>query len=289
MLSETQDTRYFERMASSLGDKETILPHVIGNRVLDVGAGGGELAEAIRLTGREVWALDGSHAAAKRMAEAYPDLHLLTGLANEVGYLAPQAHFSTIVCSSIFHEVYSYGIPETGPYSIEAMKITYRALFDVLAPGGRLILRDGIMPSDWDKPVQIRFPDEDGPRFWGSYVRNAPFASWAGDGQRCVHLSESDEQNSYTANLESAMEFLYTYTWGWQSSAREMKELYGVFTEATYREFLTELGFTVLASGQYLQPGYYEHLKDKVQLLDAEGNPQDYPASNFILVAEKPH
>lgn len=288
MLAETQDTRYFERMASSLGDKAHLLDWLVGTTVLDVGAGGGELAEAIRLTGRDVWALDGSHAATQRMARNFPELHLLTGLAHEIRYLAPAEAFSTIVCSSIFHEVYSYGTPETGPYSIDALKLTLTELFKALAPGGRLIIRDGIMPTEWDRPVRIRFRDQDGIEFWRAYHRHAPFASWAGEGQRCIHLTETQDPMVYSASLESAMEFLYTYTWGWQSSQREMKELYGVFTEAEYRAFLEALGFRVEVSGQYLQPGYYEHLSPKVDLLDETGEAMPYPASNFFLVATKP-
>lgn len=287
MLAETQDARYFERMASSLGDKEKVLPFIEGDHILDVGAGGGELAEVIRLTGREVWALDGSHAAARRMAEAYPKLHLLTGLANEIEYLAPRAHFNTIVCSSIFHEVYSYGTPETGPYSQEALRITLEALTEALDTDGRLIIRDGIMPTDWSKETLIRFKDEDGPKFWNAYLHAAPFASWHGEGQRVIRLHETEDPLVYRANLESAMEFLYTYTWGWQSSQREMKELYGLFTQADYVRYIESFGYEVEHVEQYLQPGYEEHLSKKVDLLDASGAPLEYPSSNFILVARK--
>lgn len=287
MLAETQDTRYFERMASSLGDKQHILPFLQGDRVLDVGAGGGELAEAIRLTGRDVWALDGSHAAARRMRENFPHLNVLTGLANEVEYLAPEAHFTSVVCSSIFHEVYSYGIPETGPYSMAALEITMEALRRSMETGGRIIIRDGIMPTDWDRPVRMRFASEDGPRFWRAYHARAPFASWVGEGPRCVKLEETEDELVLESNLASAMEFLYTYTWGWQSSEREMKELYGIFTEEQYCTFMEKAGFTVESSGQYLQPGYFHHLDPKVQLTDLDDRPLPYPASNFLLVARK--
>ena len=287
MLSETQDTRYFERMASSLGDKRQLLDHLKGDRILDVGAGGGELAEAIRATGKDVWALDGSHAATRRMAENFPKLNLLTGLAHEVGYLAPNEHFSTVVCSSIFHEVYSYGTPETGPYSVEALRLTLKALYDSLEDGGRLVIRDGIMPTNWDQEVLVKFKQEDGPRFWETYRRNAPFASWHGKGQRVVHLEETDDPTVYSGNMESAMELLYTYTWGWQSSEREMKELYGVFTEDAYRKFVEEAGFTVESSRQYLQNGYPEFLEPKAEILNSKGEKLPWPSSNFILVAHK--
>lgn len=287
MLASTQDARYFERMASSLGDKRHLLEWLEGGRILDVGAGGGELAEAMRATGRSVWALDGSHAAARRMREAFPKLEVLTGLAHEVGYMAPETKFTTVVCSSIFHEVYSYGTPATGPYSIPALALTLRALHESLEPGGRLIVRDGVMPAEWAKPVYVRLKASDGVRFWETYRQTAPFATWHG-AQRTVHLEPvPGDPTLFAGTLESAMEFLYTYTWGWGSAKREMKELYGVFTEDGYRTFVEAHGFRVEASGEYCQPGYAEHLTPRTEILTEAGDPHPWPATNFFLVARK--
>lgn len=293
MLTETQDDRYFERMASSLGDKTRVLPHVLPGRVLDVGAGGGELAEYLRIHGHEVWALDGSAAAISRMASTYPELNLIRGLAHEVNVIEPELKFSTIVCSSIFHEVYSYGTPETGPYSIRALQLTLTHLFQALEPGGRLIIRDGIMPTEWNKPVKIKLKDPaDGDAFVEKYKANAPFAHW-GPGKRSVQL-EREAPGLYRCNLASAMEFLYTYTWGWQSSDREMKELYGLFPEEEYRQFVADVGFEVEESFQYLQEGYPQFLEPKAAIAPVKNGganfmgPTEWPSSNFILVAHRP-
>lgn len=286
MMAETQDATYFSRMASSLGDKAKLLDRLEGFNVLDVGAGGGELAHAIRSTGRRAFALDGSFVAAQRMREKYGhDLTVLHGFAHEVPHMLPENYLDTIVCSSLFHEVYSYGTPDTGPYSIDALSLTLTALSSVLKPGGVFLLRDGIMPADWDKEVRMRL-DENGQEFLTTYQANAPFASWQGTGPRSLRYVRG-EDGSVKCNLESAMEFLYTYTWGWESAPREMKELYGIFTQDAYCEFFNDHGFEVEASGEYVQPGYYHNLKTKAQLLTLEGDPHPLPASNFFLQARK--
>src|SRR5690606_14556864 len=104
----TLEPRYFERMAASLGDKARILPWVNGHRVLDVGAGGGELALAIAGLGAEVWALDPSPDSLARLRRT-GRLHVLEGLADEVATLVRDIRFDVIVCSAVLHEVYSYG------------------------------------------------------------------------------------------------------------------------------------------------------------------------------------
>ena len=43
----TLEDRYFDRMASSLGEKERILDWVLRGHAVDVGAGGGEFTAAL--------------------------------------------------------------------------------------------------------------------------------------------------------------------------------------------------------------------------------------------------
>ena len=38
---------------------------------------------------------------------------------------------------------------------------------------------------------------------------------------------------------------------------------------------------------QYLQPGYVQALQHRLNLMDAQGNPVDFPPSNAIIVIEK--
>ena len=151
------EARYFERMASSLGDKARMLPFLTGRTVLDVGAGGGELAEAIAATGRGVIAFDMNPDAVARLRANPAVATVRYGRADE----APQLHgglVDTIVCSAVMHEVYSYG-SSIGQQRRPALDETMAGLISMLRPGGRLIIRDGVMPEQLDEPATLTTTD----------------------------------------------------------------------------------------------------------------------------------
>lgn len=281
MLTKSHDTRYFDRMASSLGDKRQILELVKSGRVLDVGAGGGDLSEVLRLAGNEVWAVDGSEAAIERMNERYPEVNTTHALVADLLDHYEVESFDSIVCSSILHEVFSYS--ETPFASVVDAMIVFKKL---LKPSGRLVIRDGVMPTDWLAPTQIRFKSDDVTDFLAMYEVDCPFYDVDGSGYQDVYL-ERVGVDLLAGTRASVMEFLYTYTWGWGSAEREVQELYGIMTEEQYVDLLGSFDFKVLSADQYLQPGYPENLKKVVDILDDEGNQIEFPSSNMVIVAEK--
>ena len=102
-------------------------------------------------------------------------------------------------------------------------------------------------------------------------------------------LTAIDAENlTVTGDINFIREFMYTYTWGSESYAHEVQEQFGYWTLAEYKAFLTSLGAKLIVSEELLEPGYPEHLKEKLTLTDATGREVDYPPSNCILVAEKP-
>ncbi|MCU1445347.1 methyltransferase domain-containing protein [Cryobacterium sp.] len=104
-----REPRYFERMGSALGDKaQMVLPHLRGPRVLDVGAGGGELTAAIAAAGFRTSALDAAPDAITRLAALGVLWEVRRGYAEQVPQLFPEP-FDSIVVSVLLHEVYSYG------------------------------------------------------------------------------------------------------------------------------------------------------------------------------------
>lgn len=287
VLTESQGDVYFARMHSSLGDKEKVLPFVKQGKVLDVGAGGGELSEVLRLAGNEVWALDGSSEAIARISEDFPLVHTVPAFSHEVGSMFPEKTFDTIVCSSILHEVYSYGDPRNGEYSVMAVLDALWNFYHLLKPGGVLIIRDGVMPTGWMKDTMMSLKNDDAVEFLEMYREKAPFYS-STPGIRKVNFVESGPR-IYNGSLASVMEFLFTLTWGWDAAIRETQELYGVFTEEEYCRNLEMLGFTVEHSEQYLQPGYSEHLDPVADIFDcAVGEKMSLPSSNMILTARRP-
>src|SRR5262249_6803517 len=104
----------------------------------------------------------------------------------------------TVVFCSILHEVYSYAA-----FSMDAVRDAIRAAFTALRPGGRIVIRDGVMPPPATR--RIRFVAPDARATFDLY--RAQF-----EGRRI----EARELASDRVELSSAdaMEFLYTYTWG---------------------------------------------------------------------------
>lgn len=278
MLNETQDQTYFDRMASSLGDKVQLVENIVGKNVLDVGAGGGELSEVILHGGWNVWALDGSPEALAHIVEKDERIIPINALAHEINEHRGDTKFDTVVCSSILHEVYSYGTDGTDAYTLGAVVKTLTALRDSMNDGGRLLIRDGIAPTNERGRIHLHRPD--GVKFLQNYVENAPFMS-------PERFTPTDEPNVFEAALNDAMEFMYTYTWGEDAFERESQELYGIMTEPVYRELVESVGFRVIDCGSYMQPGYWQFLHEKVSLTDLDGNHHPWPATNFVMVAEK--
>jgi hypothetical protein len=188
----------------------------------------------------------------------------------------------TVVFCSILHEVYSYTAPH---YSIDSVRAVVRAAFATLRAGGRIVIRDGVMPPPATR--RIRFVAPDARPTFDLYVaqfegRKIAFRELAPDR---VELSAAD-----------AMEFLYTYTWGPASFPYEVRELYGVLTYGDYVAAIVDWcgGETACqvvelppALRSYLQPGYRDGLAGKIELTDEHDRAVELPDSNCLIVVEK--
>lgn len=283
MLTRSQNDIYFDRMASSLGDKINLVPFLVPGNVLDVGAGGGELAEYMRReqSSGDVHAIDGSTESVARMKQNFPSVKSSQLMVDELlGHFGVNS-FDNIVCSSILHEVYSYG-----GYDVEKVHTALHDFHQMLRPGGRLIIRDGVMPTVHDEDVVLNFVNEDSDNeFHDFLLRYKEIAPFYGDE---VAVKKYDN-GKVLCDYRSAMELLYTYTWGMGSIEREALEVYGVMTQRDYVDSVKRAGFmNVVESRQYLQPEYVTHLEHKVNITDPIfGLPVSFPSSNMIIVAEK--
>ncbi len=288
----TLETRYFERMAASLGDKMKIienLPPVTADyspRVLDVGAGGGEFSHALEELGYTVTALDASDDAIMRMREKFPELTTVHMLANESEELG-EAIFDAVVCSSILHEVFSYGDTFRKKGDINSLRAALEAFTKILKPGGVLVIRDGVKPENWAEAAKVRMVPAANVEPLRMYLEQCPFANGFifGPTGRLVQLEEA-EQGWFTGNLQSVFEFYMTYNWGVDSYPRETQELFGVLTLDEYSAALEHVGFTVTSAESWIQPGYLEHLPKKVELVTEAGK-NLWPDTNALWVARK--
>lgn len=286
------EERYFERMAKSLGDKLQIVEQLpaptesYSPKVLDIGAGGGEFSHALTELGFTVTALDASADAVRHMRTNFPELHAVQLLANHSRELGLEA-YDAVVCSSILHEVFSYGDDERGPGDYNSLTEALKAFNSVLKPGGVLVIRDGVRPRHWNDTATVTVLDDDDEAV-ALYLAQCPFAngSIAGSTGHLVKLTK-DRGNSYTGDLRSAYEFYMTYNWGVENYHREAHELYGVLSLDQYSSLLSYVGFEVELAKSWVQLGYAEHLPTKVRLMTAEGFNR-WPATNALWVARKP-
>lgn len=289
------EDRYFSRMAASVGDKSRLLKYLPSiedptnpPRILDVGSGGGEFAHALSLMGYDVTALDVSEEAINRIKFRYSELDTIQALANHTQDFGHEV-FDVIICSSILHEVFSYGddVHRTG--HVSSISRAVQSFRESLKTGGLLLIRDGVLPANWEDEAGFTLLDGHDPEVVKTYLNMCPFANGSAYGNqgRLVSLTQvADSRQSFVGNVRSVLEFAYTYTWGVDSYPRETQELYAVLPLWEYADLIEENGFYVQEAYSYLQPGYPEHLKDKMVLM-VNGYPSPWFDSNAIWVARK--
>lgn len=274
-----QDALYYERMASSVGDKARLLSFVQGEKVLEIGFGGGEVLDMLHEQGYEVYGLDASDVSTSKVKDKPYGKRVVEAYADEISQHWPNGHFDTIIISSTLHEVFSYGNRNgKNKHSLEALHSTIKGIHDALVPGGRILIRDGVLASDWGAKTKIfmKNGDMEGVE---NYLALQPFKDR-------VSLTLTDV-DTYMGTLESVAALAYTYTWGAKSLARESQELFGVLTLDEYSALLTGIGFNVIHNEEYVQQGYINNLSPKMALSDLDGNPVNFPPTNAIWIGEK--
>ena len=283
----SNEASYLETMNAARTDKARMVELAAPGCIVEVGPGGGvvlDLCEA-RFPGTRIVGLDASRKAIEAL-EAHRATHgrsyeLVHGDAFELATLFPERSVTTVIFCSVLHEIFSYvpwsereGEPPAR-FRLGAVLALVRAAFRALAPGGRIVVRDGVMPAP--EPVVLRFNTpswaEGLVHFAKVYeARAIPFEVLEGPSERPtkVRLAAPD-----------AYEFLTTYTWGPASFPYEIREQRAVLprdeAEARLVEACREADppFTARALtvprhlASYLQPGYPANISPHVRLFDA--------------------
>lgn len=284
----SNEAAYLVHMNSARSDKARMLDYAKPGHILEIGPGGGVVLDLLeeRFPDSDVIGLDVSQMVIQALAERKKTeghrWRVIQGDAFQLTEHMDPSSLSTVVLCSLLHEIYSYVQWEGERFRLEPVRELLRAAWTCLEPGGRLVIRDGVMPPEGIRIIELLDPD--GREFFDLFVeqfegRTITFEE-AGDGR--VKLSAPD-----------AMEFLYTYTWGPSSFPYEVREQYGVLAYDEYRDRMlswldraraVELPESVRS---YLQPGYRDGLAPRVRLLDENGNPTELPDSNALWVLER--
>lgn len=262
--------------------KNSIVDYVVGESIVDVGSGGGVLLDLLeeRYPERKIIGTDISDNVLQVLEEKKKsEGHRWTVRRHNFAEGPFDEKVHTILFSSILHEIFSYTETESGRFEIGTVKRALRYAYDSLKPGGRIVIRDGVKSPVDDSVMEIRFKDPAGLEFFRNFIKD--FQGLKDIEDKKIEIFE--EENRVRACTNFAREFLYTYTWGPQSYAHEVQEQFGYFTIREYREFWESLGARIIRCDSFLEQGYVTHLQPKVEL-----EPDRYPDSNCIVVAEKP-
>lgn len=286
------EMNYYVRMDAAVDDKQKMLDFIKdGNHVLDVGAGSGCVSRMVleRFPHATVVAIDNS-------GTAFPQLEMLENqydgrlTAVRTGFFPFDGDkFDVVIFSSVLHELFSYTFCNGRRFNFATVEDALAKAAEMLKPGGRIIIRDGVAPSH-NHRVLVQYLDDEMRELADMYEKQ-----FKGFDLKIVHTEHGD-----VMPRRSAMELLYTITWGKKSFSREVQEWYGYYSLEDWKRqsvsLMTKYGVQLTHIEKYLQQGYADHLEDRVRLLSApkpmaDGNiktrPANLPASNCLVVFEK--
>lgn len=282
-----EEERYLSTMNQSIDYKKLLLDYIVGDRVLDIGPGGGAFMDLIetRYPKRKVYGIDISanviDTLIKKKNIENKRWNVVHGNALNLKESFRHGEIDTIIFCSIMHELFSYIEFEGKQFNHNTLKAALQSSFDVLPVGGRIIIRDGIMSEPVTTKRIIRFLTEEGMAFLERYQRDFK-------GREIMY--EKTGLNEVIMPINDAMEFLYTYTWGEKSYVHEVQEQFGYFTPSEFKAFIEEtLGeeATIIEFKHFLQEGYSIALAPKIEFFTEHHEPVSLPDSTCIVVIEK--
>lgn len=281
-----EDT-YLSQMNDTADYKAVILEYVTGHKVLDIGPGGGVLLDLIEQRMPEVTPvgidISSNVVEALRLKQQREGRRweVLQGDALNLKDYVEAGTVDTVIFSSILHELYSY-VPLNGvKFNHDTVAAALGSAFEVLAEGGVIIIRDGIMSEPENQQRRVRFLEKDGIAWLTRYTKD-----FAG---RKIQYEQVGEQEVLMP-VNDAMEFLYTYTWGEEAYIHEVQEQFGYFTPSQYASFIDKIlgpQAKVEVFRHYLQEGYTEALQNRVILMDENGEEVALPDSTCFIVIRK--
>lgn len=285
---------YMETMNKSVNFKAKILDYVVGKNIIDIGPGGGALMDltverfpeanvlGADIATNEVEALlKKKHKYKKPWNVIKADAVNINQYEKEIGKYFNDEPVETFIFSSVIHHIFTFNEIDGSGFRHESIGLALKNAFSLLKPGGRIIIRDGIMSEPKNKKRIIKFKNSKDMEILDSYCQKF-------NGRKVSYEKLSDDSVKMLVN--DAMEFLYTYTWGPDSFNHEVKEQFGYFTPSEYKNFIKEtLGdeANIILWENYLQDGYSENLLAKIDFFDEDLEEVELPDSTCFCVIEK--
>lgn len=265
--------------------KLSILDYIHGDTIVDVGSGGGVLLDEIsaRYPDKKISGTDVSQSVIEHLnKKIQTENRTYNVFEHNFVHQRLWTPVDNIIFSSIMHEIYSYTELNGRKFNMDSVACALFNAYHSLNQGGRVIIRDGVK-TDTSRIVSVRFNDDNLFELAKNYLKD--FTGLAELRNEDGHWKDvSVYENIIKADINLIREMLYTITWGPMSYPQEVQEQFGYLTLNEYIELLKTMGYKVYAAQQIVEPGYEEHLKDKVDLLDF--NWADIPTT-CIIAAEK--
>ncbi|MCX6709534.1 MAG: methyltransferase domain-containing protein [Candidatus Woesearchaeota archaeon] len=268
---------YVTGMEKSIPEKEKLMPYVKGERVLEIGCGSGAVLELLsrNFPKSAIIGIDNSEqmlSVAKGREYSTSNVTILYGDALNKRF--EDESIDTIILSSVLHEVYSYN-----NYHMEALEKAVSNACEMLVPGGRIIIRDGVMPTP-----QVYYL-----KFRNNETKDS-FKKFADDfTPRKISYSLASDSGFPKLGSADAYEFLskYFYKENW---AIEVKEQFGILNLSEYCDILERNGMQIVDAQSYLIDFLKCKYEKDVSLLEKKDGiyvPANYPDSTAIIIAEK--
>jgi SAM-dependent methyltransferase len=268
---------YVAGMEKSIPEKEKLMPYVKEGSILEIGCGAGAVLELLskNFPKSAITGIDNSEqmlSAATGRKYSNSNVSIIQG--DALNRQFENGSIDTIILSSVLHEIYSYN-----NYQIDALEKALSNACEMLAPGGRIIIRDGIMPAP--QTFYLKF---------GNDETKASFKKFAEDFiPRKISYSPASDSGFPELSSADAYEFLskYFYKENW---AIEVKEQFGILNLSGYCDILERNGMQIVNAHSYLIDFLKCKYEKDVSLLEKKGEayiPAKYPDSTAIIIAEK--
>ena len=295
----SNEADYLTAMNSARSDKARMIDFVVPGLIVEVGPGGGVVLDLLegQLGGGRIVGLDASSAVVesleKRRVIERRRWEVVHGDAFELAEIFGARTVSTVVFCSVLHEIYSY-VPwpdDKGGkrrFQLESVDAIVAAAFRSLSKGGRIVVRDGVMPKH--EPRVLELLDRtwrDGLDLFAKVYepRSIPF--------------DVLDEGRVRIDAADLYEFLTTFTWGPASFPYEIREQRAVLPRDEYVRRLLRVCDQAdppfrarevevpreLAS--YLQPGYPENVRPHARIFDQTGAEVAMPDVTGVWVIEK--
>jgi SAM-dependent methyltransferase len=275
---------YAAGMDASLALKiSDLCPHIRPGTIVDKGCGTGTLLVHLStlFPDSQIIGMDLSRELL-RTAESqyYPNHNVSIVKGNIIHERFAPGTLSTVLFSSVIHEVYSYN-----GYDRDQVRLALANTRRELRPGGRVLIRDGVKPEGGH--VWMCCDEETERRFRKLAVE---FKAKSANPGVSFKERELGGRRWFVLGLHEANEFLskkdYLVNW-----AIEVNEEFGVFTLAEWRQELEALGYRIVEARSYCNPWILENrYRGRVWLHADErtkpGKVIPFPDTTAVLVGE---